>query len=153
MMSLALRIPPVVVMVAVAGIMGLAAMLAPSLSFVVPGAAVGTSLLVATGVMLALAGLIRFRQAATTVDPLHPEGASSLVTTGIYRVSRNPMYLGMLLVLFGWATWLSHPLSFVALPLFVVYMNRFQIRPEERILHKKFGETFVAYSRAVRRWL
>lgn len=140
-------------MVAVAGIMGLVATLAPALSFVVPGAAVVTSLLVAAGVVLALLGLVAFYRASTTVDPAHPGGASSLVTGGIYRVSRNPMYLGMLLLLLGWAVWLAHPFSFLVLPLFVVYLNRFQIKPEERTLHEKFGEAFVTYARAVRRWL
>ena len=151
--ALELRIPPVVVMVVVTALMGLTATLVPALAFAVPGRAVITSLLVAAGMVFALAGVVRFRQSATTVSPIHPEGASSLVTTGIYRVTRNPMYLGMLLILLGWAVWLAHPLSLLALPLFVLYLNRFQIGPEERILRNKFGEAFDSYAHRVRRWL
>ncbi len=153
MTSPALRVPPVVVMVITAGLMGLVATLLPTLEFVVPDQAVVTSLLVAAGMVVALAGLVRFRQAATTVNPMRPDNASSLVVSGIYRVTRNPMYLGMLLILAGWAVWLAHPLSLLGLPLFVVYMNRFQIRPEEAALRAKFPEAFDAYARAVRRWL
>ena len=153
MTSPALRVPPVVVMVITAGLMGLVATLLPTLAFAVPGQAVVTSLLVAAGMVVALAGLVRFRRAATTVNPMRPDNASSLVVSGIYRVTRNPMYLGMLLILAGWAIWLAHPLSLLGLPLFVVYMNRFQIRPEEYALRAKFPEAFDAYARAVRRWL
>ena len=153
MTSLALRVPPVVVTVAVAGLMGLVATLLPTLAFAVPGQAVVTSLLVAAGMVIVLAGLVRFRRAATTVNPMRPDDASSLVVSGIYRVTRNPMYLGMLLILAGWAVWLAHPLSLLGLPLFVVYMNRFQIRSEEQALRARFPEAFDAYARTVRRWL
>ncbi len=148
-----LRVPPVVVMTIAAGLMGLGSTLLPALGFVVPGRSVVTSLLVATGVFFGLAGVVTFRRATTTVDPTRPDSASTLVTNGIYRTTRNPMYLGMLLILLGWAVWLAHPFSFLLLPLFVVYMNRFQIKPEERALRAKFGEAFNAYARAVRRWL
>ena len=153
MTSFALRIPPVAVMVITAGLMGLVATLLPTLAFAVPGQAVVTSLLVAAGVVIALAGLARFRRAATTVNPMRPDNASSLVVSGIYRVTRNPMYLGMLLILAGWAIWLAHPLSLLGLPLFVVYMNHFQIRSEEQALRARFPEAFDAYARTVRRWL
>lgn len=153
MTSSVLRVPPVVVMVLTAGLMGLVATLLPTLAFSVPGQAVVTSLLVAAGVVIALAGMARFRRAATTVNPMRPDDASSLVVSGIYRVTRNPMYLGMLLILAGWAIWLAHPLSLLGLPLFVVYMNRFQIRSEEQALRARFPEAFDTYTRTVRRWL
>ncbi len=153
MTSPALRVPPVVVMVITAGLMGLVATQLPTLIFAVPGRAVVTSLLVAAGIVVALAGVVRFRRAATTVNPTRPDNASSLVVSGIYRVTRNPMYLGMLLILTGWAVWLAHPFSLLMLPLFVVYLNRFQIRPEERALRAKFPEAFDTYARRVRRWL
>ncbi len=153
MASLELRVPPVVVMVVVAGLMGLAATLLPALALVIPGQAVATILLVATGLAFGLAGVIAFHQAATTVDPTNPQGTSSLVRRDIYRITRNPMYLGMLLILTGWAVWLAHPLSFLGLPLFVIYLNHFQIKPEERALRVKFGESYDAYAQTVRRWL
>ncbi len=89
----------------------------------------------------------------TTVNPLTPEATTTMVTSGIYRFTRNPMYLGFLLILAGWAIALSHLLAFVILPLFVWYMNRFQILPEERALASKFPEAFTAHKRSVRRWL
>jgi protein-S-isoprenylcysteine O-methyltransferase Ste14 len=76
-----------------------------------------------------------------------------MVTSGVYGVSRNPMYVGFLLVLIGWAAFLSHALAFALLPLFVAYMNRFQIEPEERALSAKFGGQFQEYRRSVRRWV
>jgi len=82
-----------------------------------------------------------------------PQSASALVVSGIYRFTRNPMYVGFLFVLLGWAVWLSNGLSFLFLPAFVLYMNRFQIQPEERALHARFGQEFVAYTSRVRRWL
>ena len=153
MKLLELRIPPVVVMVGAMGFMGLVAVQIPTLVFAVPGREIITTLLVAAGVVIAVAGIVAFQRAATTVNPTRPEGASSLVDTGIYRITRNPMYLGMLLMLLGWAVWLAHLASFLLLPLFVAYMNRFQIKPEERALRAKFGESFDVYSRTVRRWV
>ena len=94
-----------------------------------------------------------FRRAKTTVNPITPEATTTMVTSGLYRFSRNPMYLGLLVVLIGWALFLSHPLAFAVLPLFVLYMNRFQIIPEEQILSAKFAHQFTAYKETVRRWV
>ncbi len=107
----------------------------------------------ALGALVTLAGARAFRSAGTSVDPTRPDKASSIVASGIYRYSRNPMYLGMLLVLAGWAIHLSSSLSFALLLTFVPYMNRFQIVPEERALNEKFGEQFAAYRDKVRRWI
>ena len=84
-----------------------------------------------------------FRKAKTTVNPTKPY-ASSLVTWGVYAISRNPMYLGGLTMLLGWAIFLSNPLAFLFLPVYVLYLNRFQIAPEERVLTSLFGGTYVA---------
>jgi protein-S-isoprenylcysteine O-methyltransferase Ste14 len=110
-------------------------------------------LLVAAGVLVAVAGVLEFRRARTTVNPTTPQAASSMVRSGIYRHTRNPMYLGMLLVLAAWAAWLANPAAFVVLPVFFLYINRFQIEPEERILAGLFAGEFDAYRRSVRRWL
>jgi protein-S-isoprenylcysteine O-methyltransferase Ste14 len=75
------------------------------------------------------------------------------VISGIYKLSRNPMYLGFLLVLVGWAVFLSNALAFVFVPAFIFYMNRFQIDPEEKALVGKFGQEFVDYKSRVRQWL
>jgi protein-S-isoprenylcysteine O-methyltransferase Ste14 len=105
------------------------------------------------GLAMAVAGVSAFRRAKTTVNPFTPDATTTMVTSGIYRFTRNPMYLGLLFALAGWAIYLSNVLAFALLPLFVWYMNRFQIVPEERALGAKFSHAFTAYKRSVRRWL
>ena len=97
--------------------------------------------------------LWRFMRARTTVNPIKPTNASALVTTGVYRYTRNPMYVGNFIFLVAWIVWLGAPLNAMFLVLYVLYMNRFQIAPEERILSEKFGEEYRAFCRAVRRWI
>jgi protein-S-isoprenylcysteine O-methyltransferase Ste14 len=109
--------------------------------------------LAAAGLGFDLAGLFYFVRARTTINPLKPASTSSLVSSGVYRFTRNPMYLGMLLVLLAWAAFLSSVAALLVAPLFVLYINRFQIIPEERILASKFGAEFAAYKKKVRRWL
>jgi protein-S-isoprenylcysteine O-methyltransferase Ste14 len=84
---------------------------------------------------------------------LRPESTSSLVVSGIYGVTRNPMYLGFLVALLGWAVFLAHALALLPLLAFLLYMNRFQIRPEESALTTLFGQEFTTYRKRVRRWL
>jgi protein-S-isoprenylcysteine O-methyltransferase Ste14 len=105
------------------------------------------------GLAIVLAGVLTFRRAKTTVNPFTPEATTTMVTSDIYRFTRHPMYLGFLFVLAGWAIYLSNLLAFAFLPLFVWYMNRFQILPEERALGAKFSHAFTEYKRSVRRWL
>jgi protein-S-isoprenylcysteine O-methyltransferase Ste14 len=109
--------------------------------------------LVLMGAAVSLAGVVSFRRARTTVNPLKPEKTSSLVCSGIYRVTRNPMYLGFLLVLIGWAVMLGSAFAVFGPVLFVVYISLFQILPEERVLQNLFGDEFTAYRARVRRWL
>ena len=109
--------------------------------------------LVAIGTVVGLLGVLAFRNARTTVNPFTPDAAALLVTTGVYGISRNPMYLGLLLVLSGWAVALANALNVAVLIGFLAYMNRFQIIPEERALATHFGEGFESYAKCVRRWL
>jgi protein-S-isoprenylcysteine O-methyltransferase Ste14 len=113
------------------------------------------AMLAALGVAFAIGGaaLAGFHRARTTVNPLTPQASSALVTSGIYRRTRNPMYLAMLVILAGWAWVVANAAALVMLPLFVVYLNRFQIRPEERALQARFGAEFERYRASVRRWL
>jgi protein-S-isoprenylcysteine O-methyltransferase Ste14 len=109
--------------------------------------------LLATGLGFDAAGLLAFYRAKTTVNPLQPGKASALVATGVYRVTRNPMYVGMALLLSAWALTLG-TLPMLAGPVgFVLFITRFQIIPEERFMAAKFGEAYAAYCRRVRRWL
>jgi len=105
------------------------------------------AILLALGTLFPLAGVMSFRSAQTTVDPRTPEASSKLVSSGVYRFSRNPMYVGFALWLLATA-W-----ALVGVIFFVVYMNRFQIEPEERALRDLFGEDFREYERRVRRWI
>jgi len=108
---------------------------------------------VCSGFALATAGLFDFKRADTTIHPTKPEETSALVVSGMYRYSRNPMYLGLTLVLLAWAIYLGSIVAFFLLPLFLAYIQRFQIRPEERILAEKFGDEYTAYQLRVRRWI
>lgn len=109
--------------------------------------------LVLLGAVISLAGVVSFRRARTTVNPLKPEKTSALVCSGIYRITRNPMYLGFLLVLTGWTVLLASGYAALGPVLFVAYITRFQILPEERVLTRLFGDEFTAYRSRVRRWL
>ncbi len=149
---LELRVPPVLQILVVGAGMGLVASELPRTALV-PAPSSIALLLAALGGAVALAGVHAFRAADTTVDPRYPERSSSLVIAGIYRYTRNPMYLGMLLVLGAWAVFLERPWVFLGLPVFLLYMNRFQIRPEERIMSTRFGEDYQRYVQSVRRWL
>jgi protein-S-isoprenylcysteine O-methyltransferase Ste14 len=152
---LELRIPPLALTAAVAvGMVGTAHGL-PWLRFALPAAAAAVIAIVVAiiGASLAILGVYEFRRAHTTVNPVRPGNASRVVTSGVYRLSRNPMYLGIWLLLLALAAYQSHALSFAWVAVFAAYMNRFQIGPEERVLESMFGDEYRAYSRAVRRWI
>ena len=153
MQTLEHKIPPPVVMLVFAGFMWLLSTSESSMALAVPWHKTVAVTMWCLGVGIALAGVFEFGRVKTTVNPLNPAAASAMVTSGIYRYSRNPMYVGLLLALLGWAVWLSHLLAFALLPFFVLYINRFQIEPEERALSVKFGEQFRNYRSSVRRWL
>jgi protein-S-isoprenylcysteine O-methyltransferase Ste14 len=122
---------------------------------VVPfGFRVGVALaLLVIGQSISISGMESFRRAKTTMNPIKASAASSLVTSGVYRYTRNPMYLGLSVTLMAWAVFLSNLLALVAVPLFVLYISRFQINPEERVLSSLFGAEYATYKEKVRRWL
>lgn len=107
----------------------------------------------AVGIYVAGTAIRRFNSAETTVNPLRPHEASSLVDAGIFSRTRNPMYLGLLLVLSGWVIWLQSFGNLLVLVLFVLYINELQIKPEEAALRKLFGQAYVDYCKRVRRWV
>ena len=111
------------------------------------------TLLLLSGVGVPLSGVMQFARANTTIHPTSPEKTSTLVTSGIYGYTRNPMYLGLVLLLSAWGCYLGSLLSFLWLPIFIVYINKFQILPEERTLNTLFGVEFDRYCVRVRRWL
>jgi protein-S-isoprenylcysteine O-methyltransferase Ste14 len=151
--DLELRVPPLAVLAALAVGMAIAAYALPTAQINIPAKLFLAAAFAAAGVVVAVAGVLAFRRSQTTVNQLTPDQSSALVTTGIYRYSRNPMYLGFLLILVGWSVWLANWAAALLLPVFVAYMNRFQIEPEERVLKEKFGPVFARYAQDVRRWL
>lgn len=153
MQALELKIPPVVLVALFALAMWLISQFVPPVALPHLWAQVLAGLFAGAGIAVALSGVLAFRRANTTVDPRVPQQSSSLVIRGIYRYSRNPMYVGFLLLLIAWAFYLSSAAALALLPLFVLYMNRFQIAPEERFLLQKFGAEYQAYLTRVRRWL
>jgi protein-S-isoprenylcysteine O-methyltransferase Ste14 len=147
------RIPPVAVFLLVALLMWAVAAWLPSWRLALPGrTALAVLLLIAAGA-IGIAGLRAFDRARTTVDPLRPGRASALVTFGIYRRTRNPMYVALAMALLAWAVWLAHPLATAGIVAFVAWMNRFQIAAEELALQALFGAEFEQYCREVPRWL
>ncbi|MBR9871896.1 MAG: isoprenylcysteine carboxylmethyltransferase family protein [Gammaproteobacteria bacterium] len=153
MERLELKIPPVVQVFIFAGLMWISAVLLPALSITLSASPLVALILASAGVAFALLGVLAFRSAGTTVDPRIPDQSASLVTSGVYRISRNPMYVGFLFLLIGWGAFLGNIASFLLLPLFVMYMNRFQIIPEERFMREKFGDQYRQYVTTVRRWI
>ena len=131
MSALELKIPPVLVTAIFAGVMWLVSQLAPGIFISTELRIAALVIFMAAGTFIGLAGVSSFKKAHTTVNPLNPEACSTLVDTGIYRYSRNPMYLALLLALAGWGIFLGNIYALVLTVVFVLYMNRFQIRPEE----------------------
>ena len=105
------------------------------------------------GLIVFISAVRSFKKQKTTVNPLKPKQASSLVTSGIFRFSRNPMYLGLLLVLLGISIILNLIGGFFLISLFILYLNLFQIIPEENAMVDLFKDEFLEYKENVRRWI
>lgn len=104
------------------------------------------------GLLFNLSPKLAFGRAGTTVNPLRPAASRVLGITGLYRLSRNPMYLGHALLLVAWACWLQHPASLIGAPLYMAYVTRYQILPEKHALSASFGTAYETYPARVRRW-
>lgn len=153
MKAIELKVPPVVQFLAVAAGMWLIAQYVPALSADIPGRKALAVLFFCLSALVAIPAIAAFRSAGTTVDPRDPDKTTRLVVRGVYRYSRNPMYLGLFFLLIAWAFYLSNLLAFATLPLFVLAMNRLQIRPEEAAMAAQFGDEYRHYRKTVRRWI
>lgn len=131
---------------------GLAAF-APALAFDFPGRWWAGAILIAAGLAIGIAAFLQFRRAETTINPMTPDRTSALVTRGLYGLSRNPIYVADAIILVACALLFANALAFAAAVAFVAYIDRFQIRPEERALRERFGPSYETYCREVRRWL
>jgi len=153
MSSLELKVPPPAVALLLGVLMWLSS--SPLSPVEVPfGPRVAGALVLASlGLVVGVSGMVSFWRAKTTMNPTKPAATSSLVMTGPFRFTRNPMYLSLFLYLLAWAVYLSNWLALLFLPVFVLYINQFQIKPEERALSSLFGPEYAAYKGRVRRWL
>ena len=106
-----------------------------------------------SGLMILFSAVSLFKEKETTVNPMNPEKASSLVVDGVFKYTRNPMYLGLLLVLVGISIILSLTGGFFFILLFILYINLFQIIPEENAMVDLFKDEFLEYKKNVRRWI
>lgn len=151
--GLELKIPPVAVVI-------IAALLMFATRAIVPPFDIPTALHIIIPVLCFIPAAIvgftavrSFARAKTTVNPTKPDTASTLVTTGIYAISRNPMYTALAFALLAIATWLANGIAYLIIPVFILYLTRFQIIPEERALTQIFGDEYKAYQQKTRRWL
>jgi protein-S-isoprenylcysteine O-methyltransferase Ste14 len=148
-----IRIPPLLL----TGILALLMWLLSTVTWIIPMPEsirlISASIPLAVGAVFTLGGVMAFRVARTTVDPRTPEKASALVTSGVYRYSRNPMYVAFALFLLAWAIYLAAPWSLGGVAGFVLFMDRLQIPAEEQALESLFGDDFRRYRERVRRWL
>jgi protein-S-isoprenylcysteine O-methyltransferase Ste14 len=147
------RIPPPLVMALLAVLAWMGARCSPAFSFPLPFASAIAVVVAGAGVVLNVLPKLAFARARTTVNPLRPAAATHLVTSGVYRHSRNPMYLGHALILLGWGIHLHHAAGLLAVPAFVAYVSRFQVAPEERHLSARFADEYAAFCRRTPRWL
>ena len=152
-MSLETRIPPPLVLVVFGAFMWFTTRLTPAFIIPPPWRALLIAIPFILGVLFAAPAIRAFVRAKTTINPVDITAASTLIKDGVFRVTRNPMYLGLTFLLVAWTGYLARPLALLGPILFVLYITRFQIVPEERALRTKFGSDYEDYARRVRRWL
>ena len=109
--------------------------------------------LLVLGVVIGILGLTEFSRRSTTVNPHKPDKTTTLVRSGIYRLTRNPMYLGMAIILFAAVVKFGNGINILVIPVYIWVMNTLQIQPEEEVMEQKFGQKYLDYKKEVRRWL
>jgi protein-S-isoprenylcysteine O-methyltransferase Ste14 len=135
------------------GAIVLCANLFPQLSLSITSAIEWGFAFLIMGFVFLISAVISFLKTKTTIDPRTPEQTKTLVTSGLYQISRNPMYMGFLFFIVGTACIYGNISGFIITALFISYMNRFQISLEEQHLNTLFGEQYKLYCQSVRRWL
>ncbi|WP_318308891.1 methyltransferase family protein [Flagellimonas crocea] len=147
-----MKVPPALVMLVFGGSMYVLDRFLPVGEFEFFGKQGLAVFLSGLGVLVILIAMVQFFIFKTTVDPMNPKKSSALVTTGVYKFTRNPMYLGMLLLLLAIGLKLGNAFNTLIAAGFVSFMNRFQIKPEEEVLQEKFGQEYKIYCKLTRRW-
>ncbi len=153
MKNLELKIPPVAVVAIVGAAMWFVSIVLTKMNFDDGFNETMVIIFAVIGAAFGITGLMSFSIAKTTFDPMKPNSSTSLVTSGIYSITRNPMYVGRLSLLIAWGFFLESAYSLFLAAAFVFYMNKFQIEPEERALKGIFGNAYDEYVLHVRRWL
>lgn len=153
MLNLELKVPPLLLVLLFGGAMWGIAQVTPGIALPTIVRLAFSVLLASAGLAVVVSGVLSFRRSGTTVNPTAPQSSTDLVTGGIYRYTRNPMYVGMLSWLTAFGIWLGSPSALILCIPFVLYMNRFQIVPEERALEGLFGDAYRRYKSQVRRWI
>jgi protein-S-isoprenylcysteine O-methyltransferase Ste14 len=147
-----LKVPPVVVFLVFGALMYALTCFLPVGYFDFFGRSYLMYTLFAMAAVIGFISVLQFFMSKTTVDPRNPSKTSKLVTGGLYQYSRNPMYLALLLLLLVWGLYLGNAFNVLVAAGFVMYMNRFQIIPEENSLMELFGKEYAQYCTLVRRW-
>ncbi len=147
-----LKLPPVIIVFSFALLMYVLDRFLPFGEFDFFGRHTLIKVLLVTSILVSVFSIAQFFRSRTTVDPSNPLKTTKLVTNGIYRFTRNPMYLSMLIMLLAWGLWLCNAFNTLLAAGFVSYMNRFQIKPEENALAQLFGKEYQIYCKNVRRW-
>lgn len=152
-MKLEQKIPPLVQVLIFATVMFFTHQLYSPIVLSYDFQVIGAIAFICSGFLFALLGVLSFKKHKTTVNPMNTDKVSALVDSGVFRYTRNPMYVGMLFGLIGWAIYLGNPLNIIGCAGFVWYMNKYQITPEEAFLTTLFGDDYLSYRARVRRWL
>lgn len=147
-----LKLPPLLIFVIFLGLMYFLSKYLPIGDFEFFGSKYLIFTLLGSAILIAFISILQFSRSKTTIDPRVPSKVSKLVTYGVYKFSRNPMYLALLLILLAWGLWLGNAFNTLLAAGFVGYMNRFQIIPEEEALTAMFGKRYQQYCKQVRRW-
>ena len=147
------RVPPPMVVVLIGLAMAVTAWLTPAVEIRSDMRFVGGGIVMALGALVVVQGARTFWRHKTTINPVNLDSASALVTSGVFRYSRNPMYVGFTAMLVGWAVSLAAPWALLGPVAFVLFTNRFQIIPEELVMRAKFGRAYDEYQTQVRRWI
>lgn len=145
------KIPPPIIAIAFIVILYISSVWMDS--YIFEGQLIFSLFIFILGLGCVLSASTQFRRINTTVNPLNPESASHLVVDGIFKFTRNPMYLGLCAVILAFGIYVGTWYVFILLPLFVVSINYLQIVPEEIALQKLFGDEYVSYCNSVRRWI
>lgn len=148
-----MKIPPPLIALAGAGAIYAGGLWLPFATLQLPGQRIASLVCLIAGLVLEIHSVTAFVLRKTTITPLKPERASVLVTSGFYRVTRNPMYLGMALLLAAVTLWTGSLTGLLIVPLFIAVLTELQIKPEEAALERIFGDTYTLYKASVRRWI